>query len=44
MTTYRLDDFWEIAKQCGFKPHAIHLVPKQPLVQDERYAYFFLVR
>ncbi|MDB5294241.1 MAG: hypothetical protein JWO31_224 [Phycisphaerales bacterium] len=42
MTTYRLDDFWETAKTCGFEPHAIYLKPKAPLVQDERYAYFVL--
>jgi 2-polyprenyl-3-methyl-5-hydroxy-6-metoxy-1,4-benzoquinol methylase len=42
MTTYRLDDFWETAKTCGFKPHAVSLMPKAPLVQDERYAYFVL--
>jgi SAM-dependent methyltransferase len=44
MTSYRLDDFWELSKQAGFTPHAIHLMPKQPLVQDERYAYVVLVK
>ncbi|QOV90335.1 class I SAM-dependent methyltransferase [Humisphaera borealis] len=44
MTTYRLDEFWETAKDCGFTPHAIHLMPKQPLVHDERYAYFAMTK
>jgi SAM-dependent methyltransferase len=44
MTTYRLDEFWEASKSCGFKPHAVSLMPKAPLVSDERYAYFVLIK
>ncbi|MFO1468568.1 MAG: class I SAM-dependent methyltransferase [Steroidobacteraceae bacterium] len=44
MTTYRLDEFWQVASECGFEPHAIHLIPRQTLVPDERYGYFLLRR
>ena len=44
MTTYRLDEFWKLSAECGFTPHAIHLVPKSELVPDERYGYFVLKR
>jgi len=44
MTTYQLPEFWEAAKACGFIPHAMSLMPKQPLINDERYAYVFLVK
>jgi SAM-dependent methyltransferase len=44
MTTYSIEQFWTLAEECGFKPQAIKLVPKQPLVDDERYAYFFLLK
>ncbi|MFB9691366.1 class I SAM-dependent methyltransferase [Amycolatopsis plumensis] len=40
MTTYPIDEFWQLAERCGLTPRAIHLVPKNEL--DERYAYFFL--
>ncbi|SDU10663.1 Methyltransferase domain-containing protein [Amycolatopsis keratiniphila] len=40
MTTYRVEEFWQIAARCGFTPEAVHLVPRNEL--DERYAYFFL--
>lgn len=42
MTTYPIDEFWQIAQRCGFTPQAVHLVPRNEL--DERYAYFFLLR
>ncbi|WP_240157696.1 class I SAM-dependent methyltransferase [Pseudonocardia broussonetiae] len=42
MTTYRIDEFWELAHDCGLVPHAVHLVPRNEL--DERYAYFLLTR
>jgi SAM-dependent methyltransferase len=42
MTTYPIDEFWQIAQRCGFTPKAVHLVPRNAL--DERYAYFFLLR
>lgn len=44
MTTYPIDRFWELAAEVGFKPKALTLQPKQPLVNDERYAYFLLER
>lgn len=42
MTTYRLDDLWRIATECGFEPQLIKLVPWDPVVEDERYAYYLL--
>lgn len=42
MTTYRIDEFWSLAVECGLVPHAVHLVPRNEL--DERYAYFLLSR
>jgi SAM-dependent methyltransferase len=42
MTTYPIDEFWQLAEHCGLIPKAVHLVPKNEL--DERYAYFFLIR
>jgi ubiquinone/menaquinone biosynthesis C-methylase UbiE len=44
MTTYPIEQFWSLSEECGFKPQAIKLVPKQPLVDDERYAYFCLLK
>jgi 2-polyprenyl-3-methyl-5-hydroxy-6-metoxy-1,4-benzoquinol methylase len=44
MTTYRLDEFWQLSTECGFTPHAVYLIPKQTLVPDERYGYFILKR
>ena len=40
MTTDPIASFRELAMECGLKPEAIELVPKNEL--DERYAYFFL--
>lgn len=40
--TYRIEDFWQIAQQCGFTPRMITLQPRQPLVHDRNYAYFLL--
>jgi hypothetical protein len=42
MTTYRIEEFWIDAEACGFRPQAIILEPRQPLVRDRRYAYFLL--
>lgn len=42
MTTYRIDEFWQLAERCGFSPQAIHLVPENEI--DQRYAYYFLRR
>jgi ubiquinone/menaquinone biosynthesis C-methylase UbiE len=44
MTTYPIEYFWALAEECGFKPQAIKLIPKQPLVEDKRYAYFCLLK
>jgi SAM-dependent methyltransferase len=44
MTTFPIDGFWELAKEVGFEPLALTLQPRQELVGDERYAYFFLRR
>ncbi len=42
MTTYPIDVFWQIAEQCHLTPLAVRLVPVQPTVNDERYAYYAL--
>lgn len=44
MTSYSIDRFWELAVEAGFEPKAVTLQPKQPLVNEERYAYFLLER
>jgi SAM-dependent methyltransferase len=44
MTTYPIHHFWQIAEEEGLQPHLIHLKPVQPLVRDQRYAYFLLTR
>ena len=43
-TTFRVEAFWTLAEDCGLTPRTLTLVPKQPLVGDERYAYFLLTR
>jgi cyclopropane fatty-acyl-phospholipid synthase-like methyltransferase len=40
--TYRIEEFWQAAQQCGFTPRMVTLQPQQPLVNDRNYAYFFL--
>jgi hypothetical protein len=40
--TYRIEDFWQTAQQCGFSPRMVTLQPQQPLVNDRNYAYFLL--
>ena len=42
MTTYRVEEFWELAESCGFEPKTVTLLPKPPEVPDVRYAYFML--
>jgi 2-polyprenyl-3-methyl-5-hydroxy-6-metoxy-1,4-benzoquinol methylase len=44
MTTYPIHEFWQLAEEEGFRPRLIHLQPLQPLVRDQRYAYFLLTR
>jgi SAM-dependent methyltransferase len=41
--TYRVEEFWQLAQQCGFTPKLVTLVPQQTLVGDRNYAYFFLI-
>jgi SAM-dependent methyltransferase len=42
MTTFRIEEFWNVTEQVGFRPNTVVLQPRQPLVNDERYAYFLL--
>jgi hypothetical protein len=42
MTSYRLDEFWKMAEECGFIAKNIQLLPEPPEVPDTRYAYYFL--
>lgn len=42
MTTYSLEEFWNYSIAFGFEPLGIYLLPKQELVNDERYAYYIL--
>jgi hypothetical protein len=44
MTSYPIDEFWKRSQKAGFTPFAVHLMPEQRTVNDERYAYFFLQR
>jgi 2-polyprenyl-3-methyl-5-hydroxy-6-metoxy-1,4-benzoquinol methylase len=44
MTSYRIDEFWQLCQSCGLEPHAVTLVPHQKLVNDHRYAYFILIK
>lgn len=40
--TYRIEEFWRAAENCGFKPRMVTLQLRQPLVNDRNYAYFLL--
>ena len=40
MTTYPIDEFWQLAERCGLRPESVELVPRNEL--DSRYAYFLL--
>lgn len=42
MTSWRIEEFWELCQRVGFHPRFVKLVPEQPLIHDERYAYFLL--
>ena len=44
MTTWRIEDFWHAASTCGFEPKLCTLVPWSDVVDDERYAYFALLK
>ena len=43
-TTFRVEAFWTLAESCGLEPRCLTLVPEQPAVGDERYAYALLTR
>jgi SAM-dependent methyltransferase len=40
--TYRVEEFWQAAEGCGLTPKLVSLLPRQPLVNDQNYAYFLL--
>lgn len=42
MTSYRVEEFWELAEACGLAPLSVVLVPRPAEVPDQRYAYFLL--
>ncbi|MBC6990584.1 class I SAM-dependent methyltransferase [Hymenobacter sp. BT491] len=42
MTTYRIEEFWQNAEQCGFTPQLVTLERQQAVELGERYAYFLL--
>ncbi len=42
--TYRIEEFWSAAEECGFTSKMVTLVPHQPLVSDRNYAYFLLLK
>jgi SAM-dependent methyltransferase len=44
MTTYALDELWTACEDIGFYPAFIKLVPEQPELGEERYAYYVLVK
>lgn len=41
-TQYPIEEFWLEAQRLGLAPKLVSLVPEQPLVGDQRYAYFCL--
>lgn len=42
MTTFGIDEFWELAEAEGFVARHVELEPLQPLVNEEHYAYYLL--
>lgn len=42
--TYRIEEFWKKAQDCGFMPQFVKLVPRQEQINDRNYAYFFLLK
>ena len=42
MTTYTIEEFWNHTLAFGFQPYGVYLMPKQEIVSDYRYAYYFL--
>lgn len=41
-TTFGIDEFWMEAEAAGLRPRLLSLMPTQPLLREERYAYFAL--
>lgn len=44
MVTIGIEEFWEMARASGFDPIFVSLLPQQPELSEERYAYFALQR
>jgi methyltransferase family protein len=44
MTSYALDEFWTACQGIGFTPLFIKLLPKQPELNESRYAYYAMVK
>ncbi|MBD2722166.1 class I SAM-dependent methyltransferase [Hymenobacter armeniacus] len=42
MTTYFIEEFWTMARECGFEPQLLYLEPVQPLNNDHHFAYFLM--
>jgi SAM-dependent methyltransferase len=42
MTTFFIEEFWTLTKECGFEPQLLYLEPHQALNNDNHYAYFLL--
>jgi SAM-dependent methyltransferase len=42
MTTFGIDEFWNLATECGLTPRLVTLVPRNHL--DTRYAYYALTK
>lgn len=40
--TYRIDEFWVACLERGWIPQFVHLLPEQPSLNEQRYAYFAL--
>jgi SAM-dependent methyltransferase len=43
-TQYAIEEFWQEAERAGFAAQLVHLVPRDPVVHDSRYAYFCLTK
>ncbi len=44
MTSYWIDEFWQVCEKHGLMPKVMKLIPHQPLVGDNRYAYVLCVK
>lgn len=42
LTSYAVDEFWKACETIGFEPMFVTLVPVQPELDENRYAYFTL--